>query len=46
MVPAPKRGELVRLIGQALREKKDQLGTSSRSKLEKLKPKAMGKCRK
>jgi aldehyde dehydrogenase (NAD+) len=27
MVPAPKRGELVRLIGQALREKKDHLGT-------------------
>src|SRR5690349_1120590 len=27
MVPAPKRGELVRLIGQALREKQDQLGT-------------------
>ena len=27
MVPAPKRGALVRLIGQALREKKDQLGT-------------------
>jgi aldehyde dehydrogenase (NAD+) len=27
MVPAPRRGELVRLIGQALREKKDQLGT-------------------
>ncbi|HLZ35941.1 MAG TPA: aldehyde dehydrogenase family protein [Nitrospira sp.] len=27
MVPAPKRGELVRLIGLALREKKDQLGT-------------------
>ena len=27
MVPAPKRGELVRLIGQALRSKKDQLGT-------------------
>jgi aldehyde dehydrogenase (NAD+) len=27
MVPAPKRGELVRLIGHALREKKDQLGT-------------------
>ncbi|MDP3091676.1 MAG: aldehyde dehydrogenase family protein [Nitrospira sp.] len=27
MVPAPKRGELVRLIGQALREKKDDLGT-------------------
>jgi len=25
-VPAPKRGELVRLIGQALREKKDHLG--------------------
>lgn len=27
MVPAPKRGECVRLIGQALREQKDQLGT-------------------
>jgi len=27
MVPAPKRGELVRLIGQALRECKEQLGT-------------------
>ncbi|MFO0706769.1 MAG: aldehyde dehydrogenase family protein [Nitrospira sp.] len=27
LVPAPKRGEVVRLIGQALREKKDQLGT-------------------
>lgn len=27
MVPAPKRGEMVRLIGQALREKKDRLGT-------------------
>ena len=27
MVPAPKRGEMVRLIGQALREKKDALGT-------------------
>lgn len=27
MVPAPKRGDLVRLIGQALREKKDELGT-------------------
>lgn len=27
MVPAPKRGEIVRLIGQALREQKDALGT-------------------
>jgi aldehyde dehydrogenase (NAD+) len=27
MVPAPKRGELVRLIGQALRDHKDRLGT-------------------
>jgi len=27
LVPAPKRGELIRLIGQALREQKDQLGT-------------------
>jgi aldehyde dehydrogenase (NAD+) len=27
LVPAPKRGELVRLIGQELRDQKDQLGT-------------------
>ncbi len=27
MVPAPKRGEVVRLIGEALREQKDALGT-------------------
>ncbi|ALA60786.1 aldehyde dehydrogenase family protein [Nitrospira moscoviensis] len=27
MVPAPKRGECVRLIGEALRDKKDRLGT-------------------
>ena len=27
MVPAPKRGEIIRLIGQALRENKDALGT-------------------
>jgi len=27
LVPAPKRGEMVRLVGQALREKKDPLGT-------------------
>lgn len=27
LIPAPKRGDVVRLIGQALREKKDQLGT-------------------
>jgi aldehyde dehydrogenase (NAD+) len=27
MVPAPRRGEVIRLIGQALREKKDALGT-------------------
>jgi len=26
-VPAPKRGECIRLIGQALRDRKDQLGT-------------------
>ena len=26
-VPAPKRGEVIRLIGQALREHKDALGT-------------------
>ena len=27
LVPAPKRGEIIRLIGQALRENKDALGT-------------------
>ena len=27
MVPAPKRGEIIRLIGQALRDNKDALGT-------------------
>jgi aldehyde dehydrogenase (NAD+) len=27
LIPAPKRGDVVRLIGQALRDKKDQLGT-------------------
>lgn len=27
LVPAPKRGEVIRLIGQALREKKDALGS-------------------
>lgn len=27
LVPAPKRGEIIRLVGQALRERKDQLGT-------------------
>ena len=42
MVPAPKRGELVRLIGQALREKKDQLGTLVSLEVGKLKAEGDG----
>lgn len=42
MVPAPKRGELVRLIGQALREKKDQLGTLVAAEVGKIKAEGDG----
>lgn len=41
-VPAPKRGELVRLIGQALREKKDQLGTLVSAEVGKIKAEGDG----
>ncbi|NOS78655.1 MAG: aldehyde dehydrogenase family protein [Nitrospira sp.] len=42
MVPAPKRGELVRLIGQALREKKDELGTLVSMEVGKIKAEGDG----
>ncbi len=42
MVPAPKRGELVRLIGQALREKKDALGSLVAMEVGKLKAEGDG----
>ena len=45
MVPAPKRGEVVRLIGHALRSKKDQLGTLCPLKSARSRPREMGKCR-
>ncbi|MEQ1793331.1 MAG: aldehyde dehydrogenase family protein [Nitrospira sp.] len=41
-VPAPKRGELVRLIGQALREKQDQLGTLISAEVGKIKAEGDG----
>lgn len=42
VVPSPKRGELVRLIGQALREKKDQLGTLVSAEVGKIKAEGDG----
>ncbi|MBA2486811.1 MAG: aldehyde dehydrogenase family protein [Nitrospira sp.] len=42
MVPAPKRGEIVRLIGQALREKKDALGTLVSMEVGKIKAEGDG----
>src|SRR5690348_14140621 len=42
LVPAPKRGEMVRLIGEALREKKDQLGTLVSLEVGKIKPEGDG----
>ena len=42
LVPAPKRAELVRLIGQALREKKNQLGTLISSEVGKIKAEGDG----
>lgn len=41
-VPAPKRGELVRLIGQALRQQKDQLGTLVAAEVGKIKAEGDG----
>ncbi len=42
MVPAPKRGEIVRLIGQALREKKDALGSLVSMEVGKIKAEGDG----
>lgn len=42
MVPAPKRGELVRLIGQALRENKDALGSLVSMEVGKIKAEGDG----
>ncbi len=42
MVPAPKRGEVVRLIGQALREKKDALGSLVAMEVGKIKAEGDG----
>ena len=42
MVPAPKRGELVRLVGEALREKKDVLGTLVAMEVGKIKAEGDG----
>lgn len=42
MVPAPKRGEVIRAIGQALREKKDALGTLVSLEMGKIKAEGDG----
>ncbi len=42
LVPAPKRGELVRLIGQALREQKDALGSLVAMEVGKIKAEGDG----
>jgi aldehyde dehydrogenase (NAD+) len=42
MVPAPQRGEVVRLIGQALREKKDALGSLVSMEVGKIKAEGDG----
>ena len=42
LVPAPKRGEVVRLIGQALREKKDALGSLISMEVGKIKAEGDG----
>jgi len=42
LVPAPKRGELIRLIGQALREKKDPLGSLVSMEVGKIKAEGDG----
>jgi aldehyde dehydrogenase (NAD+) len=42
MVPAPKRGEIVRRLGNALREKKDELGALVSLEMGKIKPEGQG----
>lgn len=41
-LPAPQRGEIVRLIGQALREKKDALGAVISLEMGKIKSEGLG----
>lgn len=43
--PAPRRGEAVRLCGEALRRHKDALGSLVALEMGKSKPKATAKCR-
>jgi aldehyde dehydrogenase (NAD+) len=45
MVPAPKRGEAVRLVGDELRKHKSALGSLVTLEVGKIKPEAMAKCR-
>lgn len=42
MVPAPERGEMVRLMGQALRDNKDDLGSLVALEMGKIKPEGDG----
>ena len=46
MIPAPKRGELIRLMGNALRENKNLLGSLVALEMGKLKQKEMVKYKK
>ena len=45
ITPGPVRGETVRQLGNALREAKPDLGSSSRSNRARSSPKAKAKCR-
>jgi aldehyde dehydrogenase (NAD+) len=42
MIPAPKRGEIVRRLGNALREKKNELGALVTLEMGKIKPEGQG----
>ena len=44
-VPAPRRGELVRLFGEELRASKEALGALVTLEAGKISPKASAKCR-
>jgi aldehyde dehydrogenase (NAD+) len=44
-VPAPKRGEAVRLVAEELRRTSPRSAASSRSRWARSRPKAMAKCR-
>jgi len=45
-LPAPKRGEIVRQLGVALREKKDALGRLVSLEMGKILTEGLGKCKK